>query len=100
MKNHFDSTAETLFTKITSERSQPIGSDQFTTESPYSRSPINNFKWTKVGNVLGPGWIDGKHTIEEFEDGSLISYEWAKGNIPKSHILQWVGGVWLIAAVC
>lgn len=65
-------------------------SDEIHTTSLYSGSPQNNLKWTKVKNVFGDIW-QGRQIGEYFEKHpmcpGLITYEFAKGDIPKDHIL-------------
>lgn len=67
-------------------------SDTFMTESTYAGSPINNFKWTPITEVLGECWMGT--TIEEYEAKletlvhRHVPYEWCRGNLPPSHILK------------
>jgi len=61
-------------------------SDYLPETSAYTGMPINNFKWLPIICFLGEYWF-GK-TIEEFESNHLIYMEWAKGNIPDSHIIK------------
>lgn len=66
-------------------------SDSMSFKSQYSGVPENNVKWVRVIDQLGPRWI-GK-TVKEFIKCQLMDfpYEFAIGNIPKSHQLNMRG---------
>ena len=63
-------------------------SETYYDKSTYSGMPINNFKWTKVLDVLGEVWL-GK-TVGEFNDptSASVPLEFARGELPESHILS------------
>ena len=54
--------------------------------SEYSGKPINNLKWAKCKEVLGVFW-QGK-TVEEFNSGHSVKYEFVRGEISLSHLLS------------
>ena len=62
-------------------------SDSMSFESQYSGVPENNDKWVRVTDQIGPPWIG--RTVEEFNE--FIPYEFAIGNIPRSHQLDMKG---------
>jgi hypothetical protein len=62
-------------------------SDTFMTESMGGTS-INNFKWLPITHFLGLCWLENDRTIQDYEKGPHTKMEWARGNIPRSHILH------------
>lgn len=63
-------------------------SDSMSFKSQYSGVPENNVKWVRAVDQLGPQWI-GK-TVKDFNHFNF-PYEFAIGNIPKSHQLNMRG---------
>ena len=65
-------------------------SDNVHLTSPYSGSPINNMKWVEVKYVLGKCWF-GK-TVKEYHNHPtnpfITKYEFARGFLPKEHLLD------------
>lgn len=59
-------------------------SEQVFSTSTYSGKPINNLKWIKVGDIFGVVW--NNKTVKEINTESM-SYEFIRGNMPKSHLL-------------
>ena len=59
-------------------------SDSMSYKSQYSGTPENNVKWVRAIDQIGPHWI-GK-TVKEFNE--FTPYEFAIGNIPRSHQLD------------
>lgn len=64
----------------------PSYGDCLNTRSTYSGTPCNNLKWTLVSNVLGECWWNRK--CGDFLKGTTIKFEFARGDIPDSHILK------------
>lgn len=62
-------------------------SDHIFTRSEWGGGPINNMKWIKVGNVLGPAWY-GKKYKDYYNGEYSMRYEVVIGDIPESHILK------------
>ena len=59
-------------------------SDSYSFKSMYSGAPENNVKWCRVERIM-PFWIGG--TVKNFrmKIDKHLTYEFARGNIPKSH---------------
>ena len=57
------------------------------TTSCYGGRPMNNTRWIKVRDVLGPFWFG--RSVSEFNAGSKMQYEFVSGEIPEGH--QWKG---------
>lgn len=51
-------------------------------------SPINNFKWAPVEEVLGVCWLDGTKTVGQLLDILNREMEFVTGNLPKYHIIE------------
>ena len=63
-----------------------FGSGEYHTTSTYGRTPINNFKWIDVKCCLGEYWLDGKHTVEDFNKGPGVDMEFAFGDFPENSV--------------
>ena len=61
-------------------------SDSVMFSCTYSGLPCNNLKWTKVSDVLGKCW-HGKPVKEYNHKDKRFPEEFARGAIPKEHIL-------------
>ena len=60
--------------------------DNVYTESTYGGTPINNMKWVEVRYVFGKCWY-GK-TVGQLNKKAITKYEFIRGVIPKSHLLD------------
>ena len=61
-------------------------SNIYYTENKYSGNPINNYRWTRVKDVLGDCWM-GRTIADYYSDGVALEMEFVRGSIPESHIL-------------
>ena len=61
-------------------------SDYYSFESCYSGAPENNVQWVKVREVFGECWYG--HPVKEVLKKLSIKYEFARGNIPRSHTMK------------
>jgi len=61
-------------------------SDGYSFKSCYSGKPENNVEWVKVSNILGQRWFG--ETVENYNNGVGVSYEFVRGSIPLSHQLD------------
>jgi hypothetical protein len=59
-------------------------SDYYSFESAYTGRPCNNAQWVRVNIIFGACW-DGQ-AVHELN--KLSRYEFARGDIPKSHRLR------------
>lgn len=60
------------------------------TKATYSGTPINNMKWVEVRYVLGPCWYGkpvNKYNIHP-NNPFNTKYEFARGFLPKEHLLN------------
>ena len=62
--------------------------NEYHERSYLSGSPVNNFKWAPVEEVLGDCWLDGTKTVGQIIDILNKEMEFVMGQLPKYHIID------------